>query len=37
MCAGIGGAAGLVTWLFNFPLKPILEAKPSALAPEPAE
>jgi MFS family permease len=25
MCAGIGFAAGVVTWLFNFPLKPILE------------
>ena len=38
LCAGIGFAAGVVTWLFNFPLKPILEVKTSsALAPEPAE
>ena len=28
MCAAIGAAAGVVTWLFNFPLKPILDAKP---------
>ena len=30
MCAGIGAAAGVVTWLFNFPLKPILDAKPES-------
>lgn len=28
LCAAIGAAAGVVTWLFNFPLKPILEAAP---------
>jgi len=28
LCAGIGGAAAVVTWLFDRPLKPILEAKP---------
>ena len=27
LCAGIGAAAGVVTWLFNFPLKPILESR----------
>ncbi len=27
LCSGIGFAAGVVTWLFNFPLKPILEAR----------
>lgn len=27
MLAAIGGAAGVVTWLFNFPLKPILDKK----------
>src|SRR2546429_2878695 len=27
LCAGIGAAAGVVTWLFNFPMKPILERK----------
>ena len=32
MCAGIGAAAGVVTWLFNFPLKPILDAKPVGCA-----
>jgi len=36
LCAAIAFAAGVVTWLFNFPLKPILEArmakKPGALA-----
>ncbi|HVZ69983.1 MAG TPA: peptide MFS transporter [Rhizomicrobium sp.] len=38
LCAGIGGAAGVVTWLFNFPLKPILEVKSlQPLAPNPAE
>lgn len=36
MCAGIGAAAGVLTWLFNFPLKPILEAKPVEI-PELAE
>ncbi len=28
MLAAIGAAAGVLTWLFNFPLKPILDAKP---------
>ena len=27
MCAGIGAAAGVVTWLFNFPLRSILAAR----------
>jgi len=27
LCAAIAAAAGVVTWLFNFPLKPILEAR----------
>jgi POT family proton-dependent oligopeptide transporter len=30
MCSAIGFAAGVLTWLFNFPLRPILEAKPAA-------
>ena len=30
LCAGIGAAAGVVTWVFNFPLKPILEKKGDA-------
>ena len=34
LCAAIGAGAGVVTWLFNFPLRPILEAKP---APRPKE
>jgi POT family proton-dependent oligopeptide transporter len=25
LCAGIGAAAGVATWVFNYPLKPILE------------
>ena len=29
LCAGIGAAAGVVTWLFNYPLRPILEVKPT--------
>ncbi len=38
LCAGIGAVAGVVIWLFNYPLKPILEVKSTtALAPEPAE
>ncbi|MBI3678433.1 MAG: peptide MFS transporter [Proteobacteria bacterium] len=28
MCAAIGAGASVVTWLFNVPLKPILEKKP---------
>jgi POT family proton-dependent oligopeptide transporter len=28
LCAAIGAGAGVLTWLFNFPLRPILEAKP---------
>ncbi|HTQ14005.1 MAG TPA: peptide MFS transporter [Rhizomicrobium sp.] len=28
LCAAIGAAAGVLTWLFNFPLKPILEKAP---------
>lgn len=36
MLAGIGAGAGVVTWLFNFPLKPILDKKPVE-APELAE
>ena len=36
MCAAIGAGAGVLTWLFNFPLKPILDAKPVAI-PELAE
>jgi POT family proton-dependent oligopeptide transporter len=36
MCAAIGAGAGVMTWLFNFPLKPILDAKPVE-APELAE
>jgi len=27
LCAGIGAAAGVVTWIFNFPLRPILESR----------
>jgi len=27
LCAGIGAAAGVVTWLFNYPLQPILESR----------
>ena len=37
LCAGIGAAAGVVTWLFNFPLKPILEKKGPLNVPELAE
>lgn len=36
MCAAIGAGAGVLTWLFNFPLKPILDAKP-LVVPELAE
>ena len=28
MLAAIGAGAGVLTWLFNFPLKPILDARP---------
>jgi len=38
LCAGIGAAAGVVTWLFDRPLRPILEGKaaePHVLAAEP--
>jgi POT family proton-dependent oligopeptide transporter len=34
LCAALAGGAGVLTWLFNFPLKPILDAKP---APTPLE
>jgi POT family proton-dependent oligopeptide transporter len=34
LCAALAGGAGVVTWLFNYPLKPILDAKP---APRPNE
>ncbi|MGN6514964.1 MAG: peptide MFS transporter [Rhizomicrobium sp.] len=34
LCAAIGAGAGVMTWLFIFPLRPILEAKP---APRPKE
>jgi dipeptide/tripeptide permease len=37
LCAGIGFAAGVVTWIFNFPLKPILERKGPLQQPELAE
>ncbi len=37
LCAGIGAAAGVVTWIFNFPLKPILERKGPITQPELAE
>lgn len=38
LCAGIGAATGVVTWLFNYPLKPILEVKSvQELAAKPAE
>ena len=37
LCAGIGAAAGVVTWLFNFPMKPILERKGPLHQPELAE
>ncbi len=30
MCAAIGAGAGALTWAFNYPLKPILDAKPAA-------
>jgi len=38
LCAGIGATAGVVTWLFDRPLRPILEGKPAepiVLAAEP--
>jgi len=37
LCAAIGAAAGVVTWLFNFPLKPILESRMTMPVPELAE
>ncbi|MDE3117056.1 MAG: hypothetical protein KGL26_15755, partial [Pseudomonadota bacterium] len=30
MCAAIGAGAGALTLVFNYPLKPILDAKPAA-------
>jgi POT family proton-dependent oligopeptide transporter len=27
LCAAIAAAAGVVTWIFNFPLRPILDAR----------
>jgi POT family proton-dependent oligopeptide transporter len=37
LCAVIGAAAGAVTWVFNFPMKPILEKKEPLGQPEVAE
>ncbi|HEY8698221.1 MAG TPA: peptide MFS transporter [Rhizomicrobium sp.] len=37
LCAVIGAVAGVVTWIFNFPLKPILEKKGPVNQPELAE
>ncbi|HEX3809961.1 MAG TPA: peptide MFS transporter [Rhizomicrobium sp.] len=37
LCSGIGAAAAFVTWLFNFPLRPILDAKPEIPQPLVAE
>jgi hypothetical protein len=37
LCAAIALAAGFVTWLFNFPLKPILDARMIENAPPRAE
>jgi proton-dependent oligopeptide transporter, POT family len=37
LCTALAAGAGVVTWLFNFPLKPILDAKPAIKAPELAE
>jgi POT family proton-dependent oligopeptide transporter len=37
LCAVIGAVAGVVTWIFNFPLKPILEKKGPVDQPEVAE
>jgi POT family proton-dependent oligopeptide transporter len=37
LCAVIGAVAGVVTWIFNFPLKPILEKKGPVDQPELAE
>jgi POT family proton-dependent oligopeptide transporter len=34
LCAALAFGAGVLTWLFNFPLRPILDAKP---APRPNE
>ncbi|MGN6147774.1 MAG: peptide MFS transporter [Rhizomicrobium sp.] len=30
LCAALAFGAGVLTWLFNFPLKPILDAKPAS-------
>src|SRR5206468_1734325 len=37
LCGVIAAAAGVVTWVFNFPLKPILEKKPPLRQPALAE
>jgi POT family proton-dependent oligopeptide transporter len=37
LCAIIGAVAGAVTWVFNFPMKPILEKKGPITQPEVAE
>jgi POT family proton-dependent oligopeptide transporter len=37
LCTALAAGAGVVTWLFNFPLKPILDAKPAAKTPVLAE
>ncbi|HEX3942715.1 MAG TPA: hypothetical protein VHW69_01380, partial [Rhizomicrobium sp.] len=37
LCAVIAATAGVVTWVFNFPLKPILEKKGPLHQPELAE
>jgi POT family proton-dependent oligopeptide transporter len=37
LCAVIGAVAGVVTWIFNFPLRPILEKKGPIGQPELAE
>jgi POT family proton-dependent oligopeptide transporter len=35
MCAAVGAAAGVIFWLFNIPLKSILNKEAEPLAPEP--
>ena len=37
LCGAIAAGAGVVTWVFNFPLRPILERKPALRPPELAE
>ncbi len=37
LCAALAGGAGVLTWLFNFPLKPILEARVAETKPLLAE